>query len=370
MDIPPGPVPGEKRNSPPAVPAIDKTATFDTVLAMKIFVLALDAVFDSGLSTVLDAFQTANDLAALSGMASPRFDVRLVGVRKRVITAQGLSVPVRTLPTSKVPDCVVVPAVAYKSPGPLASALAKPEIRDAAGWLDLWANQGAALAAACVGTFVLAESGVLDHQRATTTWWLASYFRQRYPRVALDESRMIVKAGNVLTAGAALGHLDLALWLVGQKSPKLASLAAKYLIADARPFQSAYILSSHVIHSDPITEKFENWANAHLAGGFSLDRAARSIGTSKRTLARRLQAALGKTPLSYFQSLRIERAVHLLKTTDESVEEIAAQVGYAEGVTLRTLLRRKLGRGVREIRFELGHGASKPAAPESPASAA
>jgi hypothetical protein len=35
------------------------------------------------------------------------------------------------------------------------------------------------------------------------------------------------------------------------------------------------------------------------------------------------------------------------------VEQIAAEVGYAEGVTLRTLLRRKLGRGVHEIRRSL-----------------
>jgi transcriptional regulator GlxA family with amidase domain len=42
--------------------------------------------------------------------------------------------------------------------------------------------------------------------------------------------------------------------------------------------------------------------------------------------------------------------VHLLKTTSHSIERIAAMVGYADGVTLRTLLRRRLGRGVRELR--------------------
>ena len=63
-----------------------------------------------------------------------------------------------------------------------------------------------------------------------------------------------------------------------------------------------------------------------------------------------MQAVLGKSPLSYVQSLRVERAVHLLKTSRESVDEIAARVGYADGVTLRTLLRRQLGYGVREIR--------------------
>ena len=42
--------------------------------------------------------------------------------------------------------------------------------------------------------------------------------------------------------------------------------------------------------------------------------------------------------------------MHLLQTSTASVDEIAAQVGYADGVTLRTLIRRKIGRGVRELR--------------------
>jgi transcriptional regulator GlxA family with amidase domain len=63
-----------------------------------------------------------------------------------------------------------------------------------------------------------------------------------------------------------------------------------------------------------------------------------------------MRRVLGKTPLAYFQDLRIERAVHCLKTSTTSVDQIASQIGYANGVTLRSLLRRRLGRGVREIR--------------------
>jgi transcriptional regulator GlxA family with amidase domain len=106
----------------------------------------------------------------------------------------------------------------------------------------------------------------------------------------------------------------------------------------------------HLVHSDPLVERFERWARARLRYGFSLDEAAKAVGSSKRTLARRMQAVLGKSPLSYFQSLRVERAVHLLKTGNASVDEVAARVGYADGATLRTLLRHRLNLGVREIR--------------------
>jgi transcriptional regulator GlxA family with amidase domain len=316
---------------------------------MRIHVLAHDNVFDLGLSADLDAFQTANELIDASALTVPRFDVRIVGVRRSVTTSHGLKVPVQPIGT-RAPDCVVVPAIGFKMPGPLEAALARPDVRDAADALRHWARRDMTMAAACIGTFVMAESGLLDGHHATTTWWLAPMFRKRYPAVTLDESNMIVSSGRFVTAGAALSHMDLALWLVRRVSPELASLTAKYLIVDTRPSQSAYALTDHLVHSDPIVQKFERWARGRLADGFSLDDAAKSVGSSKRTLARRMQSALGKSPLSYFQSLRVERAVHLLKTGDASVDEVAGQVGYTDGATLRALLRRRLDLGVKEIR--------------------
>ena len=67
-------------------------------------------------------------------------------------------------------------------------------------------------------------------------------------------------------------------------------------------------------------------------------------------LQRRSEAVLGKSPLAYFQDLRIERARSLLHGGDLNVDTIAAEVGYMDGVTLRTLLRERLGRGVRDLR--------------------
>jgi transcriptional regulator GlxA family with amidase domain len=316
---------------------------------MRIDVLTLDNVFDLGLSAVLDALHTANELIELTQLQVPRFDVRVVGVRRVVKSAQGMRVPVQKLGRSKA-DCVVVPAIGFKMPDPLEVALSRPDVRDAATALRQWGRRDTTMTAACIGTFVLAESGLLDQQHATTTWWLAPLFRKRYPNVVLDESNMIVKSGRFVTAGAALGHMDLALWLVRSVSPELAALTAKYLIVDSRPSQSAYALTDHLAHSDPVVERFDRWARTRLAQPFSLDAAAKAAWASKRTLARRMQSVVGKSPLSYFQSLRVERAVHLLQTSRASVDEVAARVGYSDGATLRALLRRELKLGIKEIR--------------------
>jgi transcriptional regulator GlxA family with amidase domain len=317
---------------------------------MRIHVLALNGVFDTGLAAVLDAFGTANALAEMTGNASLPFQTRVVGLCKTITTAQGLSIPVTAATRAQTPDVVVTPAINRITPEPLVQALASAEVREAGAVLRKWSERGALTAAACVGTFVLAEAALLDGEEATTTWWLAPLFRQRYPQVRLNETQLIVQSNARVTAGAALGHLDLALTLIRRASTELASLTTKYLVADTRTSQAPYTIPSHLAQADPLVHKFERWARQSLTEGFSLDQAAAAVGTSKRTLARRMQAVLGKSPLAYFQDLRIERAVHLLETSQASVDQIAAEVGYAEGVTLRVLLRRRLGRGVREIR--------------------
>ncbi len=317
---------------------------------MRIAILALEGMFDTGLTAVLDALTTANTLAQSTGMPTPGFDVTLMGVRPQVRTALGLQVPVREIGDAPLPDWVIVPALADIVAERLLPTLGRDDVVDALGALRRWHAAGARLAAACTGTFVLAESGLLTGCEATTTWWLSPVFRQRYPDVLLDAHRLVVPSGQMVTAGAALSHLDLALWLIRNNSPELAALVAKYLVFDTRLSQSGYMISNHLAHSDPLVERFDRWVRERLDSTLTLDAVADALGTSKRTLSRRLDGVLGKTLVEYIQDLRIERAVQLLKTSKFSVDQIAEQVGYADGVTLRTLLRQRLGKGIRELR--------------------
>ncbi|MFF4283434.1 GlxA family transcriptional regulator [Streptomyces kronopolitis] len=202
---------------------------------------------------------------------------------------------------------------------------------------------GVPLAAACTSTFLLAEAGVLEGLTATTSWWLAPAFRQTYPEVALDESRMLAHAPGVTTAGAAMAHLDLALSLVRQASPALADLTARYLVVDHRPTQAGYAIPSHLARTDPTVSAFENWVRTHIDQPPRMAEAARAVGASERTLQRAVGKVLGISPLRFAQDIRLEQAAHLLRTTDLPTETIARRVGYENASTLTTLLRQRLG---------------------------
>jgi transcriptional regulator GlxA family with amidase domain len=86
------------------------------------------------------------------------------------------------------PDWVIVPALNTGRPEQLLPALERRDVHHAKAQLRTWHAAGARIAASCIGTFLLAEAGLLDQGEATTTWWLAPLFRQRYPNVTLDET--------------------------------------------------------------------------------------------------------------------------------------------------------------------------------------
>ena len=320
---------------------------------MRISILALEGVFDTGLTVMLDALSLTNKFSVGKMGGSPYFDLSVVGVRKKVRTAQGLIIPVQPITADLKPDWVILPALGTSLPEQLIPALDRPDVKQAKAQLLAWHAEGARIATSCIGTFLLAETGLLDGREATTTWWLGPLFRQRYPNVLLDESRMLVPSDVGVTAGAAMGHLDLALWLIRKTSPELAALVSRYLMADIRSSQAQYIIPNHLAQADPLVERFERWARDHLKEGFSLQEAASELAISTRSLQRRCQDVLGKSPLAYFQDLRVEKARSLLHGSGMDLEAIAAEVGYEDGATLRTLLRQRLGRGVRDLRAGL-----------------
>lgn len=202
-------------------------------------------------------------------MSPPPFDVESVGLGTRIRTALGMSVATKKARTMPLSDWIVAPAISAGTPDILVQCLEHSAVRNAGTQLRQWQEQGGRIAAACIGTFVLAESGLLDGQEATTTWWVSPLFRSRYPEIRLDQDRMLVPSGPFVTVGAAMGHLDLALWLIRQASPELTTLVARYMLVDGRVSQAPYIIPDHLAHSDPLIERFERWTRSNLARGFS-----------------------------------------------------------------------------------------------------
>jgi transcriptional regulator GlxA family with amidase domain len=202
-------------------------------------------------------------------------------------------------------------------------------------------GRGVMLAASCASTFLLAETGLLDGRRATTTWWFAPLFRQRYPAVELLTEQMVVADWPIATGGAAMAQMDLMLAVVSRfAGPSLAKACANYLLLDGRRSQAPFMAITYLASQDPRIAKAEKWVRDNIARDFAIEELAEAVALTPRTFARRVSATCGVTPIQFVQRIRLETARLLLETTRLPVDEIARRVGYAEPSTLRRLIRR------------------------------
>jgi transcriptional regulator GlxA family with amidase domain len=316
---------------------------------MKSAVLVHDGVFDSGLAAVLDVLDFANALAE-QVPGAPSWHVTVVGLQPEIQTGAGHLVAAEPVTDTETADLLIVPARAARGPAEVLEYVVGDQSLPVRSVIARTRERGTAIASACAGTFLLAEAGILDGLRATMTWWLSPLFRGRYPTVHLDEGRMVVASDGITTAGAAFGHVDLALAVVRTSSPAVADLVTRYLVIDERPSQSAYAIPSALALSDPTVAEFERWARERLAEPISIPQAAKAIGVSDRTLQRCVQRTLGTSPIRFIQDLRLERASHLLRTTEQSLETISRKVGYKHPNTLRVLLRERTGKTTTALR--------------------
>ncbi len=313
-----------------------------------ILILVPEGVMDSGLAITLDTLKAgAGFMAAKGGPAPPR--VLTAARRKTVRTGAGLRLDPdltfkEVLAGGLTPTWVMLPGAGLSSEAQIAARLGQAEALEMMGLLRAMAARGVAVSASCSSVFFLAQAGLLDGRRATTTWWLARVFRARYPRVILDESRMLLRDGGFLTAGSAFSQLDLALAIVTETmGAAVAQLCTRYMLIDRRGSQARYMLQAPTQHVDPTLVAAERWIDAHMAQPPDVAALASALAMSARTLARKIEAASGVSPVKFIQRRKLMHAVQLIETTTLAIDAVAERIGYQDATALRKLVRRELG---------------------------
>ena len=70
------------------------------------------------------------------------------------------------------------------------------------------------MASICTGSFILAQTGMLDGRRATTHWRHTGLLSRAYPRISVEPDAIFVRDGDIYTSAGVSAGIDLALALV------------------------------------------------------------------------------------------------------------------------------------------------------------
>jgi transcriptional regulator GlxA family with amidase domain len=216
-------------------------------------------------------------------------------------------------------------------------------------WIKRVHAGGAQLYAACGGSLVLAEAGLLEGRQATTHWTYVPLFQKHYPGVDLCPERILVQNGpghDVVCSGGASSWQDLALLLIAKHAgtEEAIRLSKMFLYQWHRDGQLPYAsMAQNVDHGDAVVLRSQSWLAQNYERADLIAELVRNSGLPKRTFDRRFRAATGYSPLAYVQTLRIEEAKQLLETSVTPVEDVAREVGYEDAASFRRLFRRQAG---------------------------
>lgn len=294
----------------------------------KVAIIEIEGCMASSAAITHDVLATANRIGAAKRALPFKTTTVRCGSRRSDVDLRGV-------------ELVIVPGLGTPTAEELERKLKSPACRRARDMLAQAFGRGAALAASCASTFLLADTGLLDGRRATTTWWLAPLFRQRYPAVELVPEQIVVADWPIATGGAALAQMDLMLAIVSRfAGPGLAQACANYLLLEERRSQAPFMAISYLAGQDERIARAEQWVRANIERDFAIEELAAAVALAPRTFARRMAATCGVSPIQFVQRIRLETARFLLETTRLPLDEIARRVGYAEPSTLRRLIRR------------------------------
>jgi len=326
-------------------------------MAHRITLLALDGCFASNVIGFIDLLDTANTVSArFDPPRQPPFTWQVLSPDgKPVRASNGFRLAVdgglARRPRGKV---IVIPAFGSPLPDQLLAAIKRQ--RRLLPWLRAQYAAGVTLTATCSGSFLLAESGVLDGKPATTSWWLAPAFARRYPNVQLDLAAMVTEGKRVLCSGAGMSHFDLALRLIERLAGRdVARLCARYTVLDdQRRSQAPFMILDHARTYDPIIMRAERWMKANLRRNLSVGEIAAQVAVSPRTLARRFKENTGDSPQAYLQKLRVEAGKALLENTRLRMSQVLERIGYGDDSTFRRLFKRHTSLSPRDYRRRFG----------------
>ncbi len=272
----------------------------------------------------------------------PAFHIQLVGLSPETHQKRGLFTikPEVLVEQVKKTDLIFVPAL-------FGDPLAAAELNRAfIPWIVQQHARGAEVACYCVGTFFLAQTGLLDGKTCATHWSRAADFKAMFPHIPLVDDKIMTADDGVYTSGGAYSYLNLLLYLVERHTGRdmAIRIAKTFMIDIDKHSQSPFIIfEGQKTHDDRQIKKAQTYIEENYAERITVEDIASLFALGRRSLERRFKKATSNTVSEYIQRVKIEAAKKDLESGQFSVLEVMYKVGYSDGKAFRRAFRKITG---------------------------
>ena len=267
----------------------------------------------------------------------------------RVLTADGVPIvtePVRALEGQAI-DTLIVPGAC--------SIDDVRRDRELINWIRRRAPSCRRVCSVCVGTFLLAEAGLLNGRRVVTHWQHCELLSASYPNITVEPDAIYVRDGGIWSSAGVTTGIDLALALIEQDCGRSVAMhVARVLVVYLRRMggQSQYsaLLAAQAESTSDAFGELERWIAEHLTADLRIERLAERAGMSPRNFARRYRETRKRSPARTVESIRVDAARRALEETDDRIEDIARRCGFHSEEHLRAAFGRHVGIAPRAYR--------------------
>jgi len=290
-----------------------------------------------GLAPV-SAFELANAVAG-----ERLYGIRLLSEAGGALpNSFGVSLETRAMPRQKVDTLIVAGLL---RPAPTSPVFIK-QLRKVAA-------TSRRTASVCTGAFLLGEAGLLDGRRVTTHWFYARTLQEQFPNAHVEEDRIYIIDGQVWTSAGMSAGVDLALGMIEKDfGADLSRAVARQLVVHHRRAggQSQH---SALLELDAKSDRIQTalaYARKHLRSPLTVEELAEAAHLSPRQFSRAFRSETGQSPAKAIERLRVEAARVMVEQSRNTMDEVAADTGFADPERMRRAFLRAFGQPPQALR--------------------
>ncbi|MEO1749023.1 MAG: helix-turn-helix domain-containing protein [Pseudomonadota bacterium] len=271
----------------------------------------------------------------------PAYDIRVVSNAGEPVRSD----TVLSIPTEKLSQAGGVHTLIV--PGGRSALSIRHSAKQRAAVCEAAAN-AERVCSVCLGSFILAEAGLLSGKRATTHWSECARMADEYPDIIVLPDKIFEIDGPIWTSAGVTAGIDMALALVEKDLGRKEALriARSLVLPIKRQGGQSQYSATLRYQNDSATGKFDALLAAidqSPSDDYSVPAMAERMHMSERNFARLFRVETGKSPAQYVEMVRVESARDALLDHSVSLKVAAAKFGFGSEENMRRAFKRNFG---------------------------